>query len=370
MTNTFNKKTKIVAFILSLIFIVTLIEFGSFFIISKYKKNFSISTNIEQDLLVAIDKMNHVRFFESGIHYSSVDELIYDRNLTSIKSKNSKGQLLIQGDSWAEQFLYKNSLKFRKKLEILEVDWDVIYAGTSSYSPSLMAAQVQWLDENIKDFSPKIIIQIIDQSDFGDELCRYLDVRSVDLDGSVTVLAFDGVETVNQTVYSIKDKLRYSIILNSSTFNSIKLFKLAYFRVLNRLAPVKNCGWGEISKYLSSGLNSEESNYMIDMFIDYIRSLNRVENLERVILVTHPHYLHLDNSYILEMGNFLSKNLKEIVRRSNPLFKVELLHIEPSKKDLSLDNVYIEGDPASHLTNKAHSTYYLKAIKKQIDNLK
>jgi len=370
LTNTFNKKTKVAAFVFSLILMVTLIEFGSFFIISKFKKNFSISTNIAQDLLNAIEKMNHVKFFESGIHYSSVDELIYDRNLTPIKSKNLKGQLLLQGDSWAEQFLYSNSLEFRKKLEILEVDWDVIYAGTSSYSPSLMAAQVEWLDENVKDFSPKIIIQIVDQTDFGDELCRYLNVRSVNLDGSVTVLAFDGVDTENQTVYSIKDKLRYSIILNSSTLNTIKLFKLAYFRVLNRLAPVKDCGWNEISNYLLNGLNSEEENYMIDMFVDYIKSLHKIENLERVIIVTHPHYLHLDNTYKLEMGNFLFKNLKEIVRRSNPFFKVELLHIQPSKKDILLNNVYIEGDPASHLTDKAHSSYYLKAIRKQIDNLK
>lgn len=226
------------------------------------------------------------------------------------------------------------------------------------------------MNENVKDFSPKIIVAIVDQTDFGDELCRYLNVRSVNLDGSVTVLAFDGVDTENSSVYTVKHKLRYSIILNSSTLNTIKLFKLAYFRVLNRLAPVKDCGWNKISNYLLNGLNSEEENYMIDMFVDYIKSLNRIENLERVILVTHPHYLHLDNTYKLEMGNFLFKNLKEIVRRSNPFFKVELLHIQPSKKDILLNNVYIEGDRASHLTDKAHSSYYLTAIRKQIDNLK
>ena len=157
-----------------------------------------------------------------------------------------------------------NLIKNNKVSELVVEEFSRLGRNTGDVIRTL-----EWLDENVKDFSPKIIIQIVDQTDFGDELCRYLNVRSVNLDGSVTVLAFDGVDTENQTVYSIKDKLRYSIILNSSTLNTIKLFKLAYFRVLNRLAPVKDCGWNEISNYLLNGLNSEEENYMIDMFVPF-----------------------------------------------------------------------------------------------------
>lgn len=363
-----KKKFKFTEIFIVIIITVTLIEFGSFYIISKYKKDFTISPNIVHDLNDAMDKMNHVRHFNVGIKYKAIDELIYSRNITSRNNINPENQVLIQGDSWAYQFLYLKNIDYRKKLYSLESGRDIIYAGISSYSPSLMAAQVEWLNENVKGFSPKIIVAIVDQTDFGDELCRYKDLRYVDKDGSVTVKAFDYIETQNQSTYSVKDKVRYSIILNSKGLNSIKLFKLAYYRTMGKISPIKNCGWSEIAKYLYSGLNFQEENYMIEVFIDYLKSLQKIKNLETVIFVTHPHYLHLKNEYILEMGSFLSNNIKEIENRSKISFKVKLLQIEKFKNFSEKNNIFIVDDDASHITNENHSGYYLNAIEEQIEN--
>ena len=47
-----------------------------------------------------------------------------------------------------------------------------INAGTGSYSPSLMNLQLDVLEEDFKIF-PNIVITYIDQTDIGDENCRY-----------------------------------------------------------------------------------------------------------------------------------------------------------------------------------------------------
>ena len=47
-----------------------------------------------------------------------------------------------------------------------------VNAGVGSYSPSLMSVQLDVLEEDFKIF-PSIIIAYIDQTDIGDENCRY-----------------------------------------------------------------------------------------------------------------------------------------------------------------------------------------------------
>ena len=51
-----------------------------------------------------------------------------------------------------------------------------INAGVTSYSPTLMRLQMDFLE---KDFGikPNIVVAYIDQTDLGDENCRYKDSR-------------------------------------------------------------------------------------------------------------------------------------------------------------------------------------------------
>ena len=55
-----------------------------------------------------------------------------------------------------------------------------LLAGTSSYSPSLMSAQLNTIRSHFKEL-PETIIAIIDQTDLGDELCRYRNLRELKL---------------------------------------------------------------------------------------------------------------------------------------------------------------------------------------------
>ena len=85
---------------------------------------------------------------------------------------NFKKTLLVQGDSWAEQIsqveVSKNLLKdFSKRNKINSFN-----AGTTSFAPSVMHIQYKILKNDFKIF-PDTLIILIDQTDLGDEVCRY-----------------------------------------------------------------------------------------------------------------------------------------------------------------------------------------------------
>ena len=60
-----------------------------------------------------------------------------------------------------------------------EKDINIINAGTSSFSPSLMSVQYKIL-QNEFDIYPSILVVHIDQTDLGDEFCRYKDRKIYD----------------------------------------------------------------------------------------------------------------------------------------------------------------------------------------------
>ena len=84
--------------------------------------------------------------------------------------------ILIQGDSFIERFIFlKDSYKLFNDFSKRN-NFGLVISGITSYSPSLMKLQYEILK---KDFNiqPNVVVAYIDQSDIGDELCRYKDKR-------------------------------------------------------------------------------------------------------------------------------------------------------------------------------------------------
>ena len=88
--------------------------------------------------------------------------------------KDNKKNILIQGDSWIEQLNEtENFNSFKEIYNFTNINnLGFINSGITSYSPSLMQIQLNILE---KDFNikPNMVIAYIDQTDIGDELCRY-----------------------------------------------------------------------------------------------------------------------------------------------------------------------------------------------------
>ena len=87
-TKEFNMNVKYTAYALIAFILIIIAELGSFLVVSFYKDNYAI--NIDSELLVAIEKMNHVRHYELGRNYESLTSLIYSRNLLSLPEKEEK----------------------------------------------------------------------------------------------------------------------------------------------------------------------------------------------------------------------------------------------------------------------------------------
>ena len=115
------------------------------------------------------NKVHHLR----GKHFIK-ENIKKEEYLFTEVSKYSKNKInfLIQGDSWAEYLSTKNLSK-KTLNEIAKINKiGLINAGIASFSPSPMTVQFQILKENF-NISPSVVIAIIDQTDIGDELCRY-----------------------------------------------------------------------------------------------------------------------------------------------------------------------------------------------------
>ena len=103
----------------------------------------------------------------------------------------------------------------------------VINAGTGSYSPSLMSVQLEVLE---KDFGikPNILIAYIDQTDLGDENCRYKDNKVFK---NNELIKIDATETITKQAFDYTRMLKISEINLSSKPKIIKLFKIVNYEL-------------------------------------------------------------------------------------------------------------------------------------------
>ena len=94
-----------------------------------------------------------------------------------------KKNILFHGDSWSEQLtaLEETDIRYLKARNFVKDFSEInnlgfINAGITSYSPTLMKLQLEILEKDF-DITPNIVIAYIDQTDIGDENCRYKNNR-------------------------------------------------------------------------------------------------------------------------------------------------------------------------------------------------
>ena len=302
--------------------------------------------------------VNHLK----GINESSTT-LVFPSPESLIYSKIGSGEknILIQGDSWAEQFA---SSEFSyKKLKAFAKNNDVEFtlAGTSSYSPSLMTAQLQLLRQKFS-ISAENIISVFDQTDLGDELCRYKDKR-IKGNSGIEVRPFN--ESDSLEVYNMTNYFRIVDILQSDDFNLVKLFLISKNQ-LSKLFSRENelkCPWQKITEPLRFGLNAIDSKYMIGILNEYIEEVFTDPKIKKLIVITVPHQGHLNGFYKFDI-----KELLEIVI-ADSTFKRRIIHIRVDNQTLlnyKRGNPYEKGDLASHLNDLAHAEIVTQEILNRI----
>jgi hypothetical protein len=302
------------------------------------------------------------------------------------KFKKGSDKILFQGDSYIETLThYKNAhniLKnFSKKNNV-----GIINAGIGSYSPSLMSLQYDVLE---KDFNilPNIIVAYFDQSDIGDENCRYKSNRIFSSDGKLIRIREEkySTEIFNYTkihkeseiflleVSNFKKavkltnfNLSYKFMKQKSKLNKkIKRIKKLGFK--NRSLP--KCYWQDIEKPLIEN-DLDQIRYFSNRIKDYLNKISNKSYIEKIFIVTFPHKANLfPTKNNLGKEIFYKTNVQNIVEKISKSYpNIEHINffdeIRGNEKYI-FENAYIDFDP--HLKEKFHSDLFLKTILNKLE---
>jgi len=286
--------------LISIILIYTVLFIYTFFNFDKeFEYTFKTSENLNFHQKYS-KKLHHIRE-ETTLDLLFKKPEVKDLLFTTINNIEDKEiVVLFQGDSWMEQLTspvddnfisVKLVQQFKSQKEV-----GFINAGTGSYSPSLMSLQLDVLEEEFKIF-PNVIISYIDQTDIGDENCRYKNNKTYK-NGIL-----ESVQPEAQLMY--KDIFNYSEIYglskiylkNSSKF--IKTFQLINFKFQYNLKKtsirfyrkyisnfksdkdkLKKCYSNEIQKYLINPSDSDIK-YFKDTIEEYVNKIEKKNILKK-----------------------------------------------------------------------------------------
>ena len=151
-------------------------------------------------------------------------------------------------------------------------------------------------------------------------------------------------------------KTHYFLKRNFNQFNNI--FENGY---KNR--HIRKCGFKEIMKELEN-YNKNAENYFKKSLSEFLNFLASEDNLEKIFIVSFPHRKHLDNTYKVNVSDYIDDTL--IVNEDK-----RIQHINMSKIDLSnfdKNEIFKPLDLASHLKNDYHSKIFMKNIVSKIEN--
>ncbi len=322
----------------------------------EYNKYLTIPDETIEFYKTHITDLHHLRELNDGRW--KISENPHDAIFSTIAPfRKNQSNILIQGDSWAQQF---NSATSKKALAQFadERQVGIINAGVSSYAPSVMTVQLRKLRQQFQ-IHPTNIVAIIDQTDIGDELCRYAVRRNFDASNrliSVQPKPFGSTEMFSWGVF-----FRKQAIFRSDKFALQKLTEITALKIRQYLSKEKmRCDWPEISRPLVQGISKEEEEDFIRAvrgYIDEVFSDNQVKSLH---IIVHPHRNHLpqylQSRYVLYAGE-LVKSAVQSNKHGNNIILLDFLNQEiGSYLNNPGQELFTEGDRGSHLKSEIHGT--------------
>jgi|TARA_Y100000294_G_scaffold163323_1_gene169052 hypothetical protein len=330
------------------------------------------------DLFTSINKLNFHKNYSKKLHHlRDVNGVREINSFSGTKSKpedylfttinpflDGKKNILIQGDSNIERLVSKGSYNlfndFSKKN-----NFGLVVSGITSYSPSLMKLQYEILkkDFNIK---PNIVVAYIDQTDIGDELCRYEDKRIYDEKNNLVAVKN---ETYSRAIFDYTKIYNISESVLSDNSQLIKTFKVANFyikymflRALQKYKTIEKYGWKDrdiskcwlrdIIKYLWSSDDSEIS-FFEDRVKEYLNLLLSDQKIQKIIVVTHPHIGHVYGYKTKENEKkYFTINVSDIIEKIVKNEK-KIYHLNFSKLisdgEINLENSPFVGSSSSNI---------------------
>ena len=248
-----------------------------------------------------------------------------------------------------------------------------INAGTGSYSPSLMNLQLDVLEEDFKIF-PNIVITYIDQTDIGDENCRYKNnkiyknetLESIQPEAQLMYRSiFNYSEIYGLSKIYLKDNSKISKTFQLINFkfkyslkkNGIRFYRKYISNLESDKEKLKKCYGSEIQRYLIDP-NDSDIKYFEDSITEYIKKIDQKKYIKKLIFVTAPHKENFDqkNRYKLNVSDLIDGIIKN---------KKNITHINFSKillNDKNFDHKNIWHVDNMHLNSNFHGKLFIKKI--------
>ena len=213
---------------------------------------------------------------------------------------------------------------------------------------------------------PKIIVLILDQSSFGADLFR----REIFVQ--------------RPTKLTINYLKKYINILDSKSLNLFKLYSilnnyvnyqkknykinlLQTFRfIIHKIYLVKFTNTPIILSPLIYGIDKNQEKFFYKLLNIYFELAN--DNIEKLIIVTHPHKNHINDLYKLNLSSLIDKYISE------KKLEEKILHInfsnEIQSRNIDVSDLFEQGDIFSHITEEKFLHYYYPRILEELKNTK
>ena len=309
------------------------------------------------------NKIHHLR--DSNRWGSKENEYLF----SIINKKKFNKTLLLQGDSWIEQISENKNSISAIKLFSNRMKLNTINAGITSFAPSLMHIQYKIIKEDFK-IIPNILIIYIDQTDLGDEKCRYLSKKVYSDSGDLkyitrekfTRATFDYTKIYEYTNLYLAKNI-FKTVIEFPYIKAKYILKRNYTLLKSIIEngwsdrSAYKCGFREIRKEL---LNYDKNTKLIfqNSLKEYLDFLKDEKLLEKILIVSFPHKGHFDKTYNVNVSEYIDETLKDTNDK-------RIKHLNMSNKDFSNDlinNMYVKGDPSSHLKNTFHEKVFINNI--------
>jgi len=362
----------------ALLFIYTFFNFNSEF---KYTFKSLENLNFHEKYSKKIHHIREVSHLRSLHKKPKVEDLLFT---TINEIKNKKKIILFQGDSWMEQLTDQDhnlvSLdlvkKFGDKKKV-----GLINAGIGSYSPSLMNIQLDVLQEDFEIF-PDIVIAYIDQTDIGDENCRYK-YNTVYKNGILKSIQPEAY-LMYKSLFNYSQIYGLSRIYLNDDSKIIKTFKLINFKFKYNLTKsairfyrknISNskmdkdrlikCRWNVMEKYLIMPSESDVK-YFENSIKRYLKKIDQKKHIKKLILVTFPHKKHFySNSDQITSYKFnVSDAVDNVIRDKKNITHINFSKMLLNDKNFDYESIWL--DDNIHLNPNAHGNIFFQKILEEL----
>jgi hypothetical protein len=206
---------------------------------------------------------------------------------------------------------------------------------------------------------PSDVLGFFDQTDLGDELCRYKSRRFVGSDGELLAVLPEPLTSAE--IYAVSRALKSQEILAREYLPSIVrwVWHAAEKRIRRYSLDERRCGWADIIRPLVSGIPNGEFDYIVSVFEDYFEAVLSNPATRNLVIAIHPHKNHLltDGSYVYGIEEVVTAAVARSKHRENiKVFEGKQIY-DNYLTDIEVEEMFKKEDCSCHLTDEAHSKY-------------